>query len=191
MTTFRFSIVAGEPKDVEKFIDETLDVGAVWWGVSDDYVLRAPNFPFSGKFEEDEYANEVRQLALRHNVVLFTFTSRCPLMPKFNTTIDLETPAGGLLEMDVTIEATWCPPSGDGWNEPREPGHYEVDAYYVTALTWYHPDDDHTTLQVQAGSVLALMGESYLDRNPELLDEAVSDWQCDEEYNLCQEHRRN
>ncbi len=74
--------------------------------------------------------------------------------------VDLECGAQFGIEFDCTLD--YCSASGDGWNEPREPAHWEPEGFEPTALLIQHPDGDETALQAPQGSLLHLFLEGLL-----------------------------
>lgn len=68
-TPIRMAIVAGQPADVERFVETTIDEGMVWWDVPDDYRPVAPKFPFSRKLAPEE-VDGLRRVANENNVTM-------------------------------------------------------------------------------------------------------------------------
>lgn len=89
------------------------------------------------------------------------------------TTIPIELPSGGLLEIDVEIHLQWYEAEGDNWNSPRIEAHWEQDGFRPVMATWYHPDGSWTTIPTPAGSFKEQWLWRFLDKRSELIAEAV------------------
>jgi len=76
----------------------------------------------------------------------------------------METEGGACWEVDFRVMVHHVQASGDGWNEPREPAHVELDGPEPYRVTIYHPDSEYTELTFQRGSLMYRFFVAVLDR---------------------------
>ena len=89
------------------------------------------------------------------------------------TTIPIDLPSGGRLEIDVDLHYVWCLSEGDDWNEPLIKEHRELDWHQVTGATWYHADGEWTAFAFCPRGFAALWLGHFLDKRFALLTEAM------------------
>ena len=59
------------------------------------------------------------------------------------------------VEIQLSLEVSYIPREGDGWNSPWVPAHWEPeDGVRVEAVILYHYDGDWTEVQIGKGSIL-------------------------------------
>lgn len=77
----------------------------------------------------------------------------------------IELPCGGSIELLFEYTETYVRGSGDGWNEPREPAHWEFDDTRVVYAYFRHLDGDCTGIDLHdEGSIMQRFFQAMLDR---------------------------